>query len=238
MNNPANNKVILTAQNITKVYRSGPETLEVLKGISLTIQRGEILIIMGPSGVGKSTLLNILGTLDRPSSGSVQIDGRDINGMGEEELARFRNRHIGFIFQFHYLLPEFTALENVLMPRMIRGRDWKKDIPRARTLLEEVGLGERLNHRPSELSGGEQQRVAVARALMNQPEIILADEPTGDLDRKNSEMLYELMLALQRKYRQTFVIVTHNEMFTREAHRVIHLWDGQIAEEKVLKPVE
>ncbi len=238
MNNLTNNRVILTAKNITKVYRSGPETLEVLKGISLTIQRGEILIIMGPSGVGKSTLLNILGTLDRPSSGSVQIDGRDINGMGEEELARFRNRHIGFIFQFHYLLPEFTALENVLMPRMIRGRDWKKDIPRARTLLEEVGLGERLNHRPSELSGGEQQRVAVARALMNQPEIILADEPTGDLDRKNSEMLYELMLALQRKYRQTFVIVTHNEMFTREAHRVIHLWDGQIAEEKVLKPVE
>ncbi len=235
MSKSTNNRAILTASNITKVYRSGPETLEVLKGISLTIQKGEILIIMGPSGVGKSTLLNILGTLDRPSTGFVQINGRDINGMNEEELARFRNRHIGFIFQFHYLLPEFTALENVLMPRMIRGRDWKQDIPRARLLLEEVGLGGRLNHRPNELSGGEQQRVAVARALMNQPEIILADEPTGDLDRKNSEMLYELMLSLQKKYRQTFVIVTHNEMFTREAHRVIHLWDGRIAEEQVLK---
>ena len=238
MSKSANHRAILTASNITKVYRSGPETLEVLKGISLTIQKGEILIIMGPSGVGKSTLLNILGTLDRPSTGFVQINGRDINGMNEEELARFRNRHIGFIFQFHYLLPEFTALENVLMPRMIRGRDWKQDIPRARVLLEEVGLGGRLNHRPNELSGGEQQRVAVARALMNQPEIILADEPTGDLDRKNSEMLYELMLSLQKKYRQTFVIVTHNEMFTREAHRVIHLWDGQIAEEKRLRHVE
>ncbi len=229
--------IILRAENVTKIYRSGPESVEVLKGISLEIFKGEILIIMGPSGVGKSTLLNILGTLDKPSGGRVQINGREVMSLKEEELARFRNKHIGFIFQFHYLLPEFTALENVLIPRMIGGRDWKKEVDRAKTLLTEVGLGERLNHRPNELSGGEQQRVAVARALMNQPEIILADEPTGDLDRKNSEMLYELMLTLQKKYHQTFVIVTHNEMFTREAHRVIHLWDGKIAEEKVLKPL-
>ncbi len=236
--NGQNPNIILQAEQITKSYRSGPETVDVLKGISLRIRRGEMLIIMGPSGVGKSTLLNILGTLDRPTTGTVKIDGREVNQMDEEQLARFRNQNIGFIFQFHYLLPEFTALENVLIPRMIRGRDWKKDIPRAKTLLQEVGLGERLDHRPSELSGGEQQRVAVARALMHQPAIILADEPTGDLDRKNSELLYELMISLQEKYGQTFVIVTHNEMFTRRAHRVIHLWDGQIAEEKVLRPVE
>ncbi len=228
---------ILTAEGITKSYRSGPEILDVLKGIDLQVLRGEILVIMGPSGVGKSTLLNILGTLDRPTTGRVLINGEDLTRLSEERLARFRNRHVGFVFQFHYLLPEFTALENVLIPRMIRGKDWRRDRDKAVSLLKEVGLGERLHHRPSELSGGEQQRVAVARALINQPQLVLADEPTGDLDRKNSEALFQLILTLNQKYQQTFVIVTHNEMFAEKAHRVIHLFDGKIAEEIVQRPV-
>ena len=226
---------LLKTEALVKTYRSGPEVIEVLKGISMTVKTGEIVVIMGPSGVGKSTLLNIVGTLDKPTRGKVWIDGQDMSRLDDLSLARFRNMHIGFVFQFHYLLPEFTALENVLIPRMIKGNDWKKERHRAVQLLEEVGLGARLHHRPNQLSGGEQQRVAVARALMNQPKLVLADEPTGDLDRRNSEALFELLLSLNEKYHQTFVIVTHNEMFAERAHRVIHLWDGKIAEEKVLK---
>jgi len=226
---------LLRTENLVKTYRSGPEIIEVLKGITMAVRAGEIVVIMGPSGVGKSTLLNIIGTLDKPTGGRVWIDKQNMSQLDDARLARFRNQHIGFVFQFHYLLPEFTALENVLIPRMIKGNDWKKDRQRAIQLLEEVGLGARLHHRPNQLSGGEQQRVAVARALMNQPKLVLADEPTGDLDRRNSEALFELILSLNKKYNQTFIIVTHNEMFAERAHRVIHLWDGKIVEEKVLK---
>ncbi len=224
--------IILQARGIEKHYQSGPEILKVLKGIDLDIHRGEIMVIMGPSGVGKSTLLHILGTLDKPTAGTLHIDGKDISRMRPLEIDAFRNRHIGFVFQFHYLLPEFTALENVLIPRMIAGADWKNEVPRARELLEEVGLSGRLHHRPSQLSGGELQRVAVARALMNRPRIVFADEPTGNLDSRNSHALFELLLNLNQKYQQTFVIVTHNEMFAGQADRVIHLLDGKIEREE------
>jgi len=229
---------ILQAVNVYKVYQSGPARIEVLKGISLTIKAGEIIVIMGPSGVGKSTLLNLLGTLDKPTAGSIYINGEDVFQFSEQKLARFRNRHIGFVFQFHYLMPEFTALENVMMPRMIRGNDWKSDEKFAIQLLSDVGLKDRLHHKPNQLSGGEQQRVAIARALMNRPEVVLADEPTGDLDRKNSRMLFNLILDLNRKYHQTFVIVTHDEMFAEKAHRIILLGDGMIEKETVLREVE
>ncbi len=228
----AKSDIILQARGIEKHYQSGPEILKVLKGIDLDIHRGEIMVIMGPSGVGKSTLLHILGTLDKPTAGTLHIDGKDISRMRPLEIDAFRNRHIGFVFQFHYLLPEFTALENVLIPRMIAGADWKNEVSRARELLEEVGLSGRLHHRPSQLSGGELQRVAVARALMNRPRIVFADEPTGNLDSRNSHALFELLLNLNQKYQQTFVIVTHNEMFAGQADRVIHLLDGKIEREE------
>ncbi len=231
------NDYILTASKLIKEYQTGPEILRVLKGIDLKVRRGEILVVMGPSGAGKSTLLHILGTLDHPTSGTVLIDGLNPFQFTEEELAHFRNRNIGFVFQFHYLLPEFTALENVLMPRMIAGDDWKQDLDRAKNLLGEVGLAERLNHRPSQLSGGELQRVAVARALMNNPKLIFADEPTGNLDTKNSDALFDLILKLNQKYGQTFVIVTHNERFAGRANRVIHLIDGTIESEEIINPV-
>jgi len=229
--------VLLEAIQIEKHYPSGPETLKVLKGIDLTIQAGEILVIMGPSGVGKSTLLHILGTLDRPTFGELIIDGQRTRDLKEKEIARFRNRNIGFVFQFHYLLPEFTALENLLIPRMIFGKDRKNDIQRAEELLGEVGLEKRMNHRPSQLSGGELQRVAVARALINQPKLVLADEPTGNLDSQNSHALFDLILKLNKKYQQTFVIVTHNEMFASQSHRVIHLLDGLIENEQVIRDI-
>lgn len=222
-------KVILEARNITKIYHSGPETIEVLKGLDFSLKEKEIVVIMGPSGVGKSTLLNIIGTLDKPTTGEVIIDGQSVFNYGEQKLSRFRNQHIGFIFQFHYLLPEFTALENVLIPGMIRGNNSKKDNERAVKLLSDVGLAQRLNHRPNQLSGGEQQRVAVARALMNQPKMILADEPTGDLDPRNSQLMFELILELNQKYDQSFVIVTHNEMLAEKANRVVHLLEGKAA---------
>jgi lipoprotein-releasing system ATP-binding protein len=233
--NMTDKKYILEARQIEKQYQSGPEILQVLKGIDLRIQQGEILVIMGPSGVGKSTLLHIIGTLDKPSTGQILINGQDTSVLKESEMSRFRNRNIGFVFQFHYLLPEFTALENVLIPRMITDQNWEKDIPHAKELLSEVGISERLNHRPSELSGGEQQRVAVARALINNPKLVLADEPTGNLDSNNSLALFELILNLNQKYRQTFVIVTHNEMFASRANRVIHLLDGEIEREEKIR---
>jgi lipoprotein-releasing system ATP-binding protein len=229
---------LLKTVNIEKHYPSGPDILKVLKGVNLNIQSGEILVIMGPSGVGKSTLLHIMGTLDKPTSGEVIINGQDVSNLSEMEISRFRNENIGFVFQFHYLLPEFTAQENLLIPRMIKGKDWKNDLNRAQELLSDVGLEKRLHHKPSQLSGGELQRVAVARALMNSPKLILADEPTGNLDMRKSQDLFDLILNLNEKYKQTFVIVTHNEMFANQSHRVISLKDGLIESEKQIRPLK
>jgi lipoprotein-releasing system ATP-binding protein len=230
-------KIILEAIDIEKNFQSGPILLKVLKGISLKVLQGEILVIMGPSGVGKSTLLHILGTLDTPSSGKIIIHSQEISLLKEAEIASFRNKNIGFVFQFHYLLPEFTALENILIPNMIGNRNWKQKIDYAKNILNEVGLSGRLTHRPNQLSGGEQQRVAMARALINQPKIVFADEPTGNLDSQSSYSLFELILDLNAKYKQAFVIVTHNEMFANNANRVIHLTDGQIGKEELVRPL-
>ncbi len=221
------NKLLITRQ-LFKSYRSGPQEVEVIKGIDLEVEPGEIMIIMGPSGVGKSTLLHLVGGLDRPTSGEVLIDGQNLFMLKDKDLAVFRNKAIGFVFQFHHLLPEFTALENVMIPGMIHNRDINSVQKKARKVLEEIGLAHRLEHKPSELSGGEQQRVAVARALMNNPSLVLADEPTGNLDKQNSESLYKLILELNKKYNQTFIIVTHNELMTKHAQRVVELEDGKI----------
>ncbi len=219
---------LLTTHQLCKTYMTGPQKVEVLKGIDLEVSAGEIVVIMGPSGVGKSTLLHLIGGLDRPTAGEVLIDGDDLFSLRDRELAIFRNNAIGFVFQFHHLLPEFTALENVMIPGMMHGRDFAVAAEKAQNLLDEIGLGQRLNHKPSELSGGEQQRVAVARALINGPRLVLADEPTGNLDKQNSEALYELILELNKKHGQTLIIVTHNELMARHAHRVIELEDGKI----------
>jgi lipoprotein-releasing system ATP-binding protein len=222
--------MILEAVNIRKVFtlnRNSKDGLEVLKGINLYVREGEILAIVGASGAGKSTLLHILGALDRPTAGEVRFEGKNIFAMNEKDLAGFRNRNIGFVFQFHHLLPEFTALENVAMPAMIDGKRFEIVKDKAATLLKDVGLEDRLGHRPSELSGGEQQRVAVARALMNQPKVILADEPTGNLDTANGQMLHDLLWNLSKSRRQSLVIVTHNMAVASRADRVIQIVDGR-----------
>ena len=221
------NKILIT-RHLCKTYQTGPLEVEVLKGIDLEISVGEIVIVMGPSGVGKSTLLHIVGGLDRPSSGEVLIDENNLFSLKDKELAIYRNGAIGFVFQFHHLLPEFTATENVMLPGMMHGRDIVSAERKALNMLEEIGLSNRLDHKPSELSGGEQQRVAVARALINNPRLVLADEPTGNLDKQNSETLYELILDLNKKFNQTFIIVTHNDLMTKHAHRVIELDDGKV----------
>ncbi len=203
-------------------------TLEVLKGVNLSVQQGEILAIIGKSGAGKTTLLQILGTLDRPTSGQVFINGEDVFRLGEKDLATFRNRHIGFIFQFHQLLPEFTALENVMMPALIAGESRKESSRRAEQLLTDLGLRERLHHKPNALSGGEKQRVAAARALMMSPSVILADEPTGSLDEANKQELNRLLLHLREQYQQTIIIVTHDKDLTSIADRVVEMVDGGI----------
>jgi len=225
-------ETIISATAVTKSFSMGEGkegTLHVLRGITVTIARGEIIAIVGASGAGKSTLLHILGTLDRPTSGTVEYQGVDVFSLDDTMLAGFRNRSIGFVFQFHHLLPEFTALENVAMPALIQGKKLHSVRPRALELLGEVGLTERADQRPTQLSGGEQQRVAVARALMNAPQVVLADEPSGNLDSANAQLLHRLIWDLSRKLGQTFIVVTHNEALARSADRVFRIVDGVIA---------
>ena len=202
--------------------------LEVLKSIDLSVNKREVISIVGPSGAGKTTLLQVLGTLYRPDAGSILFNGTDLSALGKKALARFRNEHIGFIFQFHQLLPEFTALENVFIPALIARKSEKKARERAAELLNFLGLSERSHHKPSELSGGEQQRVAVARALMNEPDVILADEPSGSLDSRNKAELHKLFFNLRDQLGQTFIIVTHDEELAATTDRTIHLKDGKI----------
>jgi lipoprotein-releasing system ATP-binding protein len=215
---------IIKGSGILKRYGS----LEVLKGIDITINKGEVVSIVGASGAGKTTLLTILGTLDLPDQGQLEINNQNIMQLDSGKLSAFRNEHIGFVFQFHHLLPEFTALENVCMPALIKGTSKKEAEQRAQQLLDRLGLSDRMQHKPSELSGGEQQRVAVARALMNEPAVVFADEPSGNLDSSTAKELHELFFALRDEMQQTFVIVTHNEQLANMADRKLVMKDGLI----------
>jgi lipoprotein-releasing system ATP-binding protein len=215
---------MIQAKNIHKSFGD----LEVLKGVDLNVTKGEIVSIVGPSGAGKTTLLQILGTLDKPDAGEVLVDSIDFSKLGEKQLAAFRNKHIGFIFQFHQLLPEFTALENVMIPALIGRKDKKKTEAKAKEILAYLQLAERMEHKPNELSGGEKQRVAVARALMNDPALILADEPSGSLDSKNRDELHKLLFDLRDKFGLTIVIVTHDKELAALSDRVIAMKDGKI----------
>lgn len=219
---------MIRATGLKKSYRSNGASVDVLRGVDVAVDRGEMVAIVGASGVGKSTLMHLLGTLDVPDAGTVFLGNLDVFAMDEEARNQFRNRTIGFIFQFHHLLPEFTALENVAMPLLIGRSDERESFERARTLLGELGLGERVDHRPGQLSGGEQQRVAVARALVTEPALVLADEPTGNLDTKNSRELVSLFKSLHQKRGLTSVIVTHSEAIAAECDRVLHMVDGVV----------
>jgi len=227
------NEIILEAKDIIKSYQTTKRVnLKVLRGVSIEIEKSKITIIVGASGAGKSTLLHLLGGLDRPDSGEVVFNQKNIFNFSDDKLAQFRNKNVGFVFQFHHLLPEFTALENVMIPQLIEGKSFSKAKIRSEDLLNTVGLSERLDHKPAELSGGEQQRVAVARALANNPGIIFADEPTGNLDSTNSEEIHKLIVNLKTKFGLTFVIVTHNQNLVNLADQIYEIKDGQIALEK------
>ncbi len=215
---------MLTAQNITKTYG----TLQVLKGVNIEINEAEIVCIVGSSGAGKSTLLHILGTLDAPDTGEIYLKNTALHALKNKKLADFRNHHIGFVFQFHHLLPEFTALENVCIPSWIAGKSKKQAEQNAIQLLDTLGLKDRINNKPQALSGGEQQRVAVARALINKPDIVFADEPTGNLDSLHAKELHQLFVDLRNQFKQTFLIVTHNEEMAQMSDRILHMKDGRI----------
>jgi len=219
---------MLSADNLFKKY----STLTVVNGVSLNVAKGEIVSIIGPSGAGKSTLLHLLGALDKPDSGSVLINNTSVFELSGKKQANFRNRQIGFVFQFHHLLPEFSAVENVSVPLWINGKGKKEALKQAAEMLNTVGLGNKLDNKPSELSGGEQQRVAIARALVNNPSIIMADEPTGNLDSVNAQSIHELFLDLRKKFDQTFVIITHNEALAQITDRTFIMRDGKIADER------
>ena len=221
----------LKITNLRKTFVKNGQRIDVLRGVNLTIKNGESIAIVGVSGAGKTTLIHILGTIERPTSGTVEIDGIDVFSWGERELASFRNRKIGFIFQFFNLLPEFTSLENVMMPALLGGLSRREAKIKAELILNEVGLGDRMTHKPGELSGGEQQRVAVARALIMDPDIVLADEPTGNLDTRTGGMIEELLLDLNIKRKVTLIVVTHNRKLASKMSRMIDLVDGRIADE-------
>jgi lipoprotein-releasing system ATP-binding protein len=222
-----NNDIVLEGIDIHKSFQTGAETLHVLKGVDIGIRRGEIVSVVGASGVGKSTLLHILGALDRPTKGKVRLDSTDVFALNDKKLAHLRNKTVGFVFQFHHLLPEFSALENVMMPQLIAGDDISLIREKAEGFLAEVGLGDRISHKPGELSGGEQQRVAVARALVNEPQIVIADEPSGNLDKATGEELHNLISELSQKKGQTFIIATHNQLLAQRADRIVTLVDGK-----------
>lgn len=222
---------MIKLRNITKSFGD----LQVLRGIDLDIARGEVVSIVGPSGAGKTTLLQIMGTLDKADGGSVEIDGVDVNHLSQSKLSKFRNQNIGFVFQFHQLLPEFTALENVMIPAFIGGMGKREARARAEELLTFMGLMDRADHKPNELSGGEKQRVAVARALVNNPAVVMADEPSGSLDTKNKEELHRLFFDLRDRFGQTFVIVTHDEGLAQITDRTIHMRDGVINEQTIVE---
>ena len=224
---------VLEAQGVFRSFQTGSVILDVLKGVDLEIYQGEIVALIGPSGSGKSTLLHILGALDRPNKGSVNLDSVEVFSLNDKELAHLRNRTVGFVFQFHHLLPEFSALENVMLPKLIAGEGVKSIESKALDILDEVGLKERKDHKPGELSGGEQQRVAVARALVNDPKIVIADEPSGNLDRNTAESLHNLILELNRNRDQTFVLATHNLELAQRANRIFKLKDGQVEQTKL-----
>ncbi len=221
--------MILEAKNIKKRYGSASAGyLEVLKGVSVSFTEGEVVAVVGQSGAGKSTLVHMLGLLDRPTEGEVLFGGNDVTRYSDEQISKVRNTSIGFVFQFHHLLPEFTALENILMPSYIAGNSGPAFTEKAQSLLSDVGLADRASHRPAELSGGEQQRIAVARSLMNDPKIVFADEPSGNLDSDNADRLHDLLFSLREKHRRTFVIVTHNKELAARADRIITLQNGLI----------
>jgi len=226
---------VLEARDVSRQFQQGPDTLEVLKSVNVAILAGERLSIVGASGSGKTTLLQVLGGLDKPSNGHVFVDGKDIHALGEKERGDLRNHAIGFVYQFHHLLPEFSALENVAMPLLVRRMNTREAKDRASEILKRVGLGERLTHRPHQLSGGERQRAAVARALVTQPKLVLADEPTGNLDGKNAEGVFELMLELNRERRTSLVIVTHDLRIAARMDRALEIENGTLREVDALR---